>query len=105
MAVLPKESRIVLAIEAIHTTKKMSIQGAAKAYNVPESSIRDRIKGIPPLTERRNSRHQLTPTKEETLIQYILNQDTQGFPPQISSVEDIANSLLATHCIKPVSKL
>src|SRR5690242_6024462 len=71
MSVLTKESRIILAIEAIRTTRKMIIRRDAKTYDVPESSIRLRMKGTTSLAERRNGRHQLTPTEEETLIRYI----------------------------------
>jgi len=64
----------------------------------------DRMKGCIAKPEIRNAQYNLTPSKEETLIRYILDLDTQGFPPWIYSVEDIANSLLATRCVKPVSK-
>ena len=36
------------------------------------------------------------------LVQYILNLDIQGFLPQISSIEDMANSLLIMRCVQPV---
>lgn len=104
MSVLTKESRIILAIEAISTTRKMSIRRAAKTYDVPESSIRLRMKGTTSLAERRNGRHQLTPAEEETLVQYILDLDTRGFPPRLCGVEDMANSLLVMRRAGPVGK-
>ena len=104
MSALTKESRIILAIEAICTTKKISIRHAAKTYNVPEASIRHRISGRTPKSETRNGRHQLTPAEEETLVRYILDLDTRGFPPRIRGVEDMANSLLATRRAKPFGK-
>jgi len=102
MPVLSKEARIALAIQALHTSKEMSIQRTASIYNVPEATLQHRIKGHTAKPKTRNSRHQLTLSKEETLVRYILNLDTQGFPPQISSVEDMANSLLAMRYAQPV---
>jgi len=75
----------------------MSHQRAANIYSVPESSLHDRINGKTPIHKRRNSQRKLTPSKEQTLIQYVLDLDTQGFPPQIVGVKDMANLLLATH--------
>ena len=57
------------------------------------------------ISTARNAWHQLTLSEEETLIRYILDLDTRGFPPQICGVEDMANSLLVTRRKKPVSKL
>ena len=102
MSVLTKESKVILAIEAIRTTKKMSIRRVAKTYDVPESSIRLRMKGTASLAERRHNRHQLNPTEEDTLVRYILDLDTRGFPPRIRGMEDIANSLLTTYHTKPL---
>ena len=102
MSVLTKESRIILAIEAIRTTKKMSIRRAAKTYDVPETSIRYRMNGRVAKAETRNGRHPMTLTEEETLVRYILDLDTRGFPPRIRGVEDMANSLLATRHAKPL---
>jgi len=48
MPVQTKEGWIILAIEAIRTLKKLSRRRAAKLYNVPESSLRDRMNGITP---------------------------------------------------------
>jgi len=81
MSVHTQEGRIILAIKAIRTTKNLSTQAAAKTYNVPQMTLINRIKGRIAKPEIRNARHNLTPSEEETLIQYILDLDTQGFPP------------------------
>jgi hypothetical protein len=41
-----------------------------------------------------NSR-KLTDLEEAIIIQYILDLDSKGFPPRLSSMEDIADRLLA----------
>ncbi len=104
MSVLTKEGRIILAIEAIRTTKKMSIQCTAKTYEVPEAIFCHRIKGRVAIFEKRNVYLKLTSSEEDTLVQYILDLDTRGFPSWINGVEDMANSLLATHREKPIGK-
>lgn len=104
MSVQTKEGRIILAIEAIRTSKNLSRRRAAKMYNVPESSLRDRMNGVTPQAEKHNARHNLTPTEEETLVRYILDLDSRGFPPRIDDVRDMANLLRATRHAKPVGK-
>jgi hypothetical protein len=37
----------------------------------------------------------LTATEEEVIVQYIIQLDSQGFLPQHTDVEDMANVLLA----------
>ena len=105
MSIQTQEARIILAIEAIYTTKEMSIRQAAKIYNVPETSLRYRIKGRVAKAELRNGRHQLTSNEEETIVSYILDLDSRGFPPRIYGVEDMANLLLEMRHAKPVGKL
>jgi len=102
MSALSKETRITLAIEAIYTTKKMSIRRAAKIYDLFESSLYDRMKDMTPLTERYNGRYRLIPTEKETLLRYILDLDSWGFAPWIDNIEDIANTLFTTYSIERI---
>ena len=75
-----KENRINLAVQAIQRDKKLSRQRAAQIYNVPESTLRDRINGKTPKAEVRPKAHRLTITKEEAIVKYVLDLDTRGFP-------------------------
>jgi helix-turn-helix, Psq domain len=48
MSILTQESCIIIAIEAIQTSRKrMSRQAAAKLYDVRETTLRDQIAGRP----------------------------------------------------------
>lgn len=98
------ESRIIVALEAIRTTPKMNITRAAKLYNVPRTTLRDRIGGRTSIGERRNARHKLTSSEEETIVRHALDLDSRGFPPRIEGVEDMANLLLATRTRERVGK-
>ncbi len=102
MSILSKETRIILAIEAIHITKKMSIRRAIKTYDLLESSFCDRMKGMIPLIERCNGRCWLILAEEETFLRYILDLDSQGFTPRIDGVEDMANILFTIYNTKRI---
>jgi predicted HTH domain antitoxin len=51
MPIQDQEARIIMAIEAIRSTKKMSLRRTAKLYDIPTSTLRDRINGAPPRSE------------------------------------------------------
>ena len=106
MSILTQESRIIMAMEAIQTSRKrMSRRAAAKLYDVPETTLRDRITGRPARQDVRPNRHKLTNLEEEVLIQYILDLDSRGFAPRLDGVEDIANLLLKSYGRDPIGKL
>ncbi len=68
-----QEARIILTIKAIHTAKRISIRTAAKAYNILRTTLTDQLVKHIAKRDIRNGRHQLTPTKKESLIQYIID--------------------------------
>ena len=45
MQIQTQEARIILAIEAIQSSKKLSRRAAAKLYNIPETTLYARITG------------------------------------------------------------
>jgi hypothetical protein len=95
MPVHTQEARIILAIEAIRTTKTLTRLRAAKIYNIPYSTLTGRMNGRTNLLERQPANYKLTKLKEEVISQYIVDLDSRGFAPQLASVEDMANYLLA----------
>jgi len=82
--------------------KPLSARQAARIFNIPYSTLNDRINNRPRREESRVEKHKLKPVKEQTLVQYIIKQDARGFPMRLSGVEDIANLLLASRDGKPV---
>ena len=91
MSVITQESKIILAIEAIRTSKKLSRRKAAKLYEVPFSTLNDRMNGHLPLLERRPANIKLSKLEEEVIIRNILDMDSRGFAPRLAGVEDMAN--------------
>jgi helix-turn-helix, Psq domain len=105
MQIQTNEARIILAIEAIQTSKKLSCRKAAKIYNIPETTLRDRMNGRTTLSERRPAVQKLTEMEEEIIVQYIFDQDSRGFSPRLTDVEDMANYLLDARRAKHIGKL
>ena len=94
-----------MAMEAIQTSKKMSRRKAAVIYDVPESTLRDRMGGRPPRSDTRANGLNLTELEEGVIVNYILDRDSRGFPPRQADVEDMANYLRKCRKAKPVGKL
>jgi hypothetical protein len=50
------------------------------------------------------NRLKLTRNKEQTIVQYILDLDLQGFAPQLCEVADMAEKVLSVRGGEPVGK-
>jgi len=68
MPVQTQEARIILAIEAIRTSKKMSIRRAVQAYSVLRTTLAARIQGRVVQPKKRHEQLKLTATEEQTLV-------------------------------------
>jgi hypothetical protein len=68
MEVYTQEARIILAIEAIRISKKLSRRQAAKIYNIPRSTLTDRINGHTLIRDRRLVVQNLTELEEEVIV-------------------------------------
>src|SRR5450432_815971 len=105
MQIQTNEARIILAIEAIRTSKKLSCRKATKIYNIPETTLHDRMNGRTTLSEQRLAVQKLTEMEEEIIVQYIFDRDSRGFLPRLTDIEDIANYLLNACRAKHIRKL
>jgi hypothetical protein len=105
MEIQTKEARIILAIEAIRSSKIINSRSAAKLYRVPRSTLLDRIAGRTSRDETRSNCHKLSTLEEEVLVQYILDLDSRGFAPRLAGVEDMANYILESRGGERVGKL
>ena len=68
-----KEERILLAISAINNKQITQIAKAARLYNVPRSTLRDRLRGTNYRKDTCANSHKLTQNEEESLVQWILS--------------------------------
>jgi hypothetical protein len=105
MATLPRESRVLLALEARKNDPKLSIRAAAKIYKVAERTIRRRRDGTTARCDTPANSRKLTDIEEQTLVDYIIDLISRAFPPRLSGVEDMANELLRIRDAPPVGKL
>src|SRR5271156_5297950 len=105
MEIQTKEARIILAIEATRTSKKLSQRSAAKIYKVPLSTLSDRMAGRTYRPETKANSLKLTKLEEEVILRNILDMDSRGFAPRLAGVEDMANFILESRGGKRVGKL
>jgi hypothetical protein len=105
MEIQTQEARIILAIDAIRTSKKLSKRSAAKLYKVPYTSLSNRIASRTYRPDSKANRQKLSELEEGVLICYILDLDSRGFAPRLASVEDIANYILESRGANRVGKL
>jgi hypothetical protein len=89
-----KEGRIALAIHAYKSGHFTSIRGAANTYDIPEATLRARLKGRSARRETRPTNCKLTDTEELTLVNWILSRDERGLPVRIAEVREMADLLL-----------
>ena len=89
-----KAGRMVLAAQAFRRGQISSIQAAANLYNVPRTSLSHHLRGRVPRVDSYANGHKLTQTEEQTLLNWVLDMDSRGYPPRISAVGDAAKILL-----------
>lgn len=68
---------------------------AAKLYAIPRSTLQARAEGRISRVDKRSSGHKLTQTEEDSLTEWILSMDTRGAAPRLSTVQEMANIILA----------
>ena len=98
---LQKEGRLSLAIAAIQRDQIQHVYSAAKLYNTPLSTLQDRLAGALPQAAANAKKRKLLLTEEQSLVQWILDLDRRGFPPQIIDVRRMADALLAARGQNP----
>jgi transposase len=96
-----KEGRLALSNQAFQTKQISSYRKAAKLYNVPRSTLTRRVNGSLPQAAANAQKRKLHPTEEQSLVQWILDLDRRGFPPQIIDVRRMADNLLAARGQEP----
>jgi hypothetical protein len=105
MSSASRESRVILALEAIQKNPKLSLHAAAKIYNVTVNTIRNRQDGKPARCDTTPNSRRLTNLEEKAIVQYIIDLAARSFPPRLRGVEDMANQLLGVRDAPPVGKL
>ena len=89
-----QEGRILLAISNLKNEKIRSVRKAAEIYNISQSTLQNRINGMPYRAEKRANNHKLTQSEENSLVKWVLDLDRRRLPPRHSLVREIANYML-----------
>jgi hypothetical protein len=98
------EARINLALQALQNDPKLTIRRAASIYTVNYRTLARRRQGILSTRDTLTKSRKLSDQEEQTIVRFLLDLDSRGFPSRLSYVEDIANSLLANRDLPPVGK-
>jgi hypothetical protein len=93
MEPLLKESRIILALEALKKDPKLSVRKVATIYEIPKSSLHDRHAGKQPRREISANLRKLTDLEEKVLLERVLDLDARGFQPRLSDIREMADRL------------
>lgn len=99
---IEQEGRVLLAIQAVQNNEIRSIREAARRFNVPYSTLRDRRHGHIFHAVIRANGHKLTQNEEESLEKWVLDMDSRGAAPRPSMVAEMANLLLAKRGETPI---
>lgn len=90
-----RRARLSQALVAIRSYDSRSLRATARNFHVPVSTLAERRRGRTISTKAQIENRLLTPTEEESLIQWIMSMDEREFPPRVSAVRDMANILLS----------
>jgi hypothetical protein len=101
---MDSEDRIQLAIDSIKQGQFPSVRSAADGSDVSARTTSYRINGRPARRDCTPNCRKLTDTEEQVIIDFILDLNSQGFPPRIHEVAEMANLLLAERNGTPVGK-
>jgi hypothetical protein len=83
---LSKEGRISLAVASFQNNPYQIKRTLAAAFDVPESTLQTRLRGILPQYKTTLVNVKISPLEEQSLVQWILNLNQRRFLPQIINV-------------------
>ena len=69
-------------------------------FNVPQSTLCDQRAGIPARHNYMPNLKKLTKLEEKVIVKYILDLNSRGFAPTLSTVKNIVDKLLTAHTVK-----
>jgi len=91
---LQHEDRLQLAIEALNSGQIPSIRKAAAIFDIPCSTLKDRVRGCVTRQQSQVTSRKLRPTEEAALIQWVESMDDRGMSPTIDYIRQMADLLI-----------
>ena len=92
---IQQEGRLVLAVDALKKGQITKIREAAHLYDVPRSTLRDRLRGCVDRTSAYANGLRLTRTEEDSLKKWIASLALRGAAPRPSAIRIMADILLS----------
>jgi hypothetical protein len=89
------EGKLLIAINTLNCGQIKSGRKAASLYDVPPSTLNDRVNGRKSRAEINAKKRKLRPHEHEALVAWCLDMDKRGFPTQLIQVREMADALLA----------
>lgn len=84
--------------------ERQGLRSIAAVYNVPKSTLADRVNGKRSTTSFSSTLQKLTVAEEATLVQQITTSANRGCPLRHASIATYANSIIATRNGENVGK-
>ncbi|CRL30644.1 DDE superfamily endonuclease, CENP-B-like [Penicillium camemberti] len=91
---IEQEGRMLLAMKAIQNGRITTIAAAARSFDVPRTTLANRLKGTPNLYEARGTGYKFTQLEEESIQDWLISMDQRGAALTIAMLKDMANLLL-----------
>jgi len=76
------------------TPGALPVYRLAEKYDVPISTLYDRVKGLRSLSSFNASKSHLNAAESNTIIEHIIELAERGFPPTVSRVTEMVNDFL-----------
>jgi len=105
MSVIIQKAKIILAIEVIRISKRLSCRKVAKLYQIPFFIFNGRMNGRITLFEQRPASVKLSNFEEEVIIWNIFDMDSKGFALRLAGVENMTNYIFKSREGKCIGKL
>ena len=90
MPSLPPEERVQLAIKALHAGSISSQRKAAEHFNIPRSTLQERLKGRRPAKELHQAQQRVTPEEEDAIKRTLITMTAWGFSSTIRYLRSLA---------------
>ena len=100
-----RENAISQALSDLNSGIQTSQNSVATSYNIPRSTLQERLKGRTNARESHEHQQRLSRNQEEFLVEWILEEDERGFPPSHARTREMAARILRINGdTKPLGK-
>ena len=90
-----KESRLQMALDALKKGQFKSQRAASLAFDIPETTLRRRIRGVISSPQKTANCQKLSDTEESTLLAWILHMNKRGLPLHLPIARRLAQLLVS----------